>query len=97
MECRWGEGGRFRGILPREFLKIYSLVHSGVCFVTMMIMAYSFKKLLSEIANYRIINVNNCVFSTDGVWNYAFLVKILENVHGFSHFDIILKYVIMVL
>ena len=40
----------------------------GLCFVTMMITAYSFEKMLSENANFMInINVNNCVFSTDGV------------------------------
>ena len=59
-------------MLPGIFFNIVQFVHSGVCFVTMMIMAYSFEKILSENVNFRINNVNNCVFSTDGVWNYAF-------------------------
>ena len=47
--------------------------------------------MLSKNANLRInINVNNCVFSTDGVF---FSVTILENVHVFLHFGIILRYI----
>ena len=38
-------------------------------------MAYSFEITLSDNANFRIYNVNKCVFSTDGVWNYAFSSK----------------------
>ena len=47
----------------------------GVCFITMMIMAYSFEITLSDNANFTINNVNACVFSIDGVWNYAFSSK----------------------
>ena len=49
----------------------------------MMIMAYSFEITLSENANFTISNVNNCVFSIGGVWNY---------VHVCLHFGIILRY-----
>ena len=59
----------------------------------MMIMAYSFEKILFENANFMINNVNNCVFSTDGVWNYAFSSKFWRMyVHVFLHFGIILRY-----
>ena len=47
----------------------------GFFFVTMMIMAYSFEMTLSKMANLTINNVNNCVFSIDGEWNYAFSSK----------------------
>ena len=36
---------------------------------------YIFEITLSENANFTIYNVNNCVFSIDGVWNYAFSSK----------------------
>ena len=47
-------------MLPGFFLLQCSLVRSGVCFVIMMIM-YSFEKMLSENANFRINNVNNAI------------------------------------
>ena len=63
--------------LWRIFLQYSAFpVHSGVCFVAMMIMAYSFEITLSENANFTTNNVNNCVFTIDGVWNYAFSSKV---------------------
>ena len=63
--------------------------------------------MLSENANFKINNVNTCIFFTDGIRNYiiglyiytciSFLVKVLENVHIFatfySNFGIILRYI----
>ena len=36
-----------------------SLMHSGLCFVMLMIVTNSFEKMLSENANFKINNVNN--------------------------------------
>ena len=83
-----------------SMFSFFNVVHSGVCFVTMMIMAYSFEKILAENAKFRINNVNNCVFTTANwcspntitVMELCIFFEILKNVHAFLHFGIILRY-----